>query len=138
MELIIGLILSLLLLIAGLYQLWRPSSKKDKHQHDKKLPLPPGSLRLPFIGENLDLYRANLQGLLWKFMDDHVYAYGDTFKTSLMVVLARPLGNKAAFSNVHVFFSPKNSLCARDQIHRWTFWSSRRSVSEGPHDVLAT
>ena len=43
-------------------------------------------------------------------MDDRISTYGETFKTSLvsfsMVVLASPLGNKAAFCNVHVFFPP--------------------------------
>ena len=38
-------------------------------------------------------------------MDDRISAYGETFKTSLvsfpMVVLASPLGNKAAFSNTY-------------------------------------
>ena len=109
-ELIIGLIMSLPLFIAGLQQLWRSSSKKDKHQHEKKLPLPPGRLGLPFIGETLELWRASLQGLPWKFMDDRISAYGETFKTRLLgfpaVVLASPLGNKAAFSNVHISLPP--------------------------------
>ena len=105
-ELILGLILPLLLLIAGLlHQLWRPSRKKDTRQQEKELPLPPGCFGLPFIGETLEYLRTQRQGIPWKFFDDRILAYGQTFKTSLVafptVVLASPLGNKAAFSNVH-------------------------------------
>ena len=105
MELILGPILSLLLLIAGLQQLYRPSRKKDTRQQEKELPLPPGCFGLPFIGETLEYLRTQRQGIPWKFFDDRISAYGQTFKTSLVafptVVLASPLGNKAAFSNVH-------------------------------------
>ena len=103
-ELILGLTL---LLIAGLlHQLWRPSSKKkDVSQREKELPLPPGRFGLPFLGETLEYLRTQRQGIPWKFFDDRISAYGQTFKTSLVafptVVLASPLGNKAAFSNVH-------------------------------------
>ena len=103
-ELILGLTL---LLIAGLlHQLWRPSSKKkDVSQREKELPLPPGRFGLPFLGETLEYLRTQRQGIPWKFFDDRILAYGQTFKTSLVafptVVLASPLGNKAAFSNVH-------------------------------------
>ena len=103
-ELIVGVTLSLLL-IAALQKLWRPSSilKNKSQQQDKKLPLPPGRLGLPFIGETLESLGAQRKGNLWKFFDDRISAYGETFKTSLMasptIVLASPSGNKAAFSN---------------------------------------
>ena len=102
-QLILGLTVPLLLLVAALHQLWRPSSSKIKIQQEKKLPLPPGRFGLPFIGETLELLRTQRKGIPWKFYDDRISAYGETFKTSLMasptVILASPLGNKAAFSN---------------------------------------
>ena len=103
-ELIVGVTLSLLLLIAGLHQLWRTSSNlKNKSQQGKKLPLPPGRFGLPFIGETLEFFRILKKGIPWQFFDDRISAYGETFKTSLMasptVVLASPSGNKTVFSN---------------------------------------
>ena len=101
---IIGVSLPLLFLIAGLLQLWRPSSNlKNKSQQEKKLPLPPGRLGLPFIGESLEFIGTQKKGIPRKFIDDRISAYGDIFKTSLIasptIVLARPSGNKAAFSS---------------------------------------
>ena len=103
-ELILGFTLALLLFIAAaLQQLWRPSSKKNKHQHEKDLPLPPGRFGLPLIGETLEFLGTRRKGVPWKFFDDRISAYGETFKTSLMasptIVLASPSGNKTAFSN---------------------------------------
>ena len=103
-ELILGFTLALLLFIAAaLQQLWRPSSKKNKHQHEKDLPLPPGRFGLPLIGETLEFLGTRRKGVPWKFFDDRISAYGETFKTSLMasptVVLASPSGNKTVFSN---------------------------------------
>ena len=102
-ELILGLTLALLLFIAAaLQQLWRPSSKKNKHQHEKDLPLPPGRFGLPLIGETLEFLGTRRKGVPWKFFDDRISAYGETFKTSLMasptIVLASPSVNTAAFS----------------------------------------
>ena len=101
-ELIIGVTLSLLL-IAALQQLWRPSSQKNEGQQEKKLPLPPGRFGLPFVGESLECIQDLRNGIPWKFIDDRISAYGETFKTSLFasptIILASPSGNKAAFSN---------------------------------------
>mgnify|MGYP000441568019 FL=1 len=103
-ELIIGVFTLSLLLIAWLHQLWRASSHlKDKSQQEKKLPLPPGRFGLPFVGESLECIGDLRNGVPWKFIEDRISAYGETFKTSLIasptIVLARPSGNKAAFSN---------------------------------------
>ena len=97
---ILGLTLPLLLLIAGLLQLWRPSSNKKK-----TLPLPPGRFGLPFLGETLEFLGTQRRGVPWKFFHDRMSAYGETFKTNLItcptVVLASPSGNRAAFSNIY-------------------------------------
>ena len=105
-ELILGLALPLLLFIAAVHHLWRPSNKKkDVNQQEKKLllPLPPGRFFLPFFGETLELSRTHKEGIPWKFIEDRISAYGETFKTNILtcptVVLASPSGNKAAFSN---------------------------------------
>ena len=107
-ELILGLALPLLLFIAAIHQLWRPSSNKKKHviqQEKELLPLPPGRFGLPFFGETLEFRRTHKEGIPWKFIEDRVSAYGETFKTNILtcptVVLASPLGNKTAFSNSH-------------------------------------
>ena len=107
-ELILGLALPLLLFIAAVHHLWRPSNKKkDVNQQEKKLllPLPPGRFFLPFFGETLELSRTHKEGIPWKFIEDRISAYGETFKTNILtcptVVLASPSGNKAAFSNSH-------------------------------------
>ena len=106
-ELTLGLTLSLILfLIAGLQQLWRPSSKMNKsHQEKRLLPLPPGRFGLPLIGETLEFLRTQKEGRPQKFFDDRIAGYGETLKTSIVgfptVILASPAGNKTAFSNSH-------------------------------------
>ena len=83
--------------------LWRPSSSNKNKLQQEELPLPSGHFRHPFIGETLDMLCTQRTGIPWKFIEDRISAYGETFKTSLVtwptVVLASPLGNKAAFSN---------------------------------------
>ena len=112
---ILGVSLPLLFLIAGLLQLWRPSSNlKDKSQQEKTLPLPPGRFGLPFFGETLQFLGTQRAGMPWKFFHDRISAYGETFKTNLItfptVVLASPNGNRKAFSNIYSSW-PASVVC---------------------------
>jgi cytochrome P450 family 26 subfamily A len=114
---LLGLLLSFLLFAAALRKLWRPrfrgaerSSRnlQQAAEEAKKLalPLPPGSLGFPIIGETLELLRLQRRGLPWSFFHHRISRYGETFKTNLLgspsVVLASPQGNKTAFSSIYV------------------------------------
>eukprot|EP00250_Pteridium_aquilinum_P017170 c23488_g1_i1 orf=130-1626(+) len=87
-----------LLLLSVAFLLWR-SSKRQQNQ----LPLPPGRFGLPFIGETLQFLGALKRNASWEFIDDRVAAYGEIFKTNLVldptVIPANPAGNKMIFTN---------------------------------------
>ncbi|KAI5059322.1 hypothetical protein GOP47_0025641 [Adiantum capillus-veneris] len=94
---------ALTLLLSLLFQLWRSTSRKQL-----LLPLPPGSLGLPFIGETLHFLNTQRCNTSWKFIDDRVSTYGEVFKTHLIgdptICASNPSGNK-------MIFTGENKLC---------------------------
>ncbi|KAK4753669.1 hypothetical protein SAY87_001773 [Trapa incisa] len=89
--------LLLTILLVGVMKLRR---RTTTHQYN----LPPGSSGWPIVGESLELFRGNSEGVPEKFIVDRIERYGShVFRTSLfgepMAVLCGPAGNKFLFSN---------------------------------------
>ncbi|GLJ12634.1 hypothetical protein SUGI_0194940 [Cryptomeria japonica] len=74
-----------------------------KTEKGKGLPLPPGKLGFPVIGETYQFLRAYKEFKAKEWVEERVSKYGSVFKTSLMgrrtVVLTGQEGNRFLFQN---------------------------------------
>ncbi|XP_057821427.2 cytochrome P450 716B2 isoform X2 [Cryptomeria japonica] len=92
-----------IILAAALVILMAKMMIQGKTEKGKGLPLPPGKLGFPVIGETYQFLRAYKEFKAKEWVEERVSKYGSVFKTSLMgrrtVVLTGQEGNRFLFQN---------------------------------------
>ncbi|KAG6543271.1 hypothetical protein Mapa_015185 [Marchantia paleacea] len=72
------------------------------------LPLPPGGLGLPFVGDTISFIMAFRNDSMWQFWEEKAAKYGPIFKFSVLgetaVAMDPPEGNRFLFYNEHGLF----------------------------------